>query len=147
MLEATDNGKYTVTMQSTVTGDVQTFTFTIDKTPPKVELVGCEENEKTINNVTIKGCSVGDTIYVYKGSKLVKTVYMASEFTDPPTIKEGGKYTIVVENEAGIRTELRFERKHIPNAAGSVLIITISLALVGGLLLGLIWRNHSKTDD
>ena len=156
LLEATDNGTYIVTMvmyslekdvEKPMEIDRKTFTFTIDKTPPKVELVGCEENEKTINNVTLKGCSVGDTIYVYKGNKLVKTVYMDSELRAAPTIKEGGKYRIVVENEAGIRTELTFERKHIPNAAGSILIITVSLTLVAGLLLGLIWRNHSKTDD
>lgn len=152
LLEATENGNYTVTMimRSPETGeeiDRKTFTFTIDKTPPKVELVGCEENEKTINNVTLKGCSVGDTIYVYKGDKLVKTVYMDSEFRAAPTIKEGGKYRFVVENEAGVRTELTFERKYIPNAAGSVLIIAFSLTLVAGLLIGLIWHNHSKTDD
>jgi hypothetical protein len=146
-LEATENGKYSVTMQSTVTGDIQTFTFTIDKTPPQVELLGCQPNEKTINNITLKGCSVGDIIYVYKDQVLVKTVRIDSDYMDPPTISEAGKYKIIVENEAGVRTELSFERKYIPNVAGSVLIIVLGLAAVIGLLVGLVWRNHSKTDD
>ena len=146
-LEATENGKYTITMQSTVTGDVKTFTFTIDKTPPQIELLGCQPNEKTINNVTLKGCSVGDTVYVYKDGELVKTARIDSDYTDPPTIDEAGKYKIIVENEAGVRTELSFERKYIPNVAGSVLIIVLALAAVAGLFVGLIWRNHSKTDD
>ena len=146
-LEATDNGTYTVTMQSTITGDIQTFSFTIDNTPPQVELVGCAPNEKTINNITVKGYSVGDTIYVYKDGELIKTVRIDSEYTDAPTISDSGKYRIVVESEAGVATELFFERKYVPNAAGSILIIVLALAAVAGLLVGLIWRNHSKTDD
>ena len=146
-LEATENGTYTVTMQSAITGDIQTFSFTIDNTPPQVELVGCTLNEKTINNVTVKGCSVGDTVYVYKNGELIKTVRIDSEYTDAPTISESGKYRIVVESEAGVKTELFFERKYVPNAAGSILIIVLALAAVVGLLVGLVWRNHSKTDD
>ena len=147
LLEATENGKYTVTMESLITGDVKTFNFTIDKTPSQVQLVGCHQNEKTINNITLKGCSVGDTIYVYKDNKLVKTVRIESAYMDAPTINEAGKYRIVVENEAGIKTELAFERKYVPNVAGSVLIIVLALAAVVGLFVGLVWRNHSKTDD
>lgn len=147
LLDAKENGKYTVTMRSSVTGDVKTFNFTIDKTPPQVQLVGCEQNEKTINNITLSGCKVGDVVYVYRDSELVKTVRIDSDYTDPPTINESGKYKIVVENEAGIKTELVFERKYIPNVAGSVLIIILALAAVAGLMVGLIWRNHSKTDD
>ena len=134
-------------MQSTVTGDIKTFTFTIDKTSPQVELVGCLQNEKTINNVTLTGCKAGDTIYVYKDGELIKTVRITSDYMDAPTISEAGKYKIVVENEAGIKTELCFERKYVPNVAGSVLIIVLALMAVTGFFVGLIWRNHSKTDD
>ena len=67
--------------------------------------------------------------------------------TDFPEISESGKYRLVVENEAGITTELTFERKYVPNVAGSILIIVLSLAAATCLLVGLIWRNHSKTDD
>lgn len=146
-LEATENGTYTVTMLSLVTGDTKTFTFTIDKTPPQVELVGCNQNEKTINNITLNGCEVGDTIYVYKDDELVKTVRIASDYMDAPTISEAGKYKIVVENEAGLKTEFVFERKYVPNVAGSVLIIILAFASVAGFFVGLIWRNHSKTDE
>jgi hypothetical protein len=146
-LEATENGNYTVAMQSVVTGDVKSFTFTIDKTPPRAELLGCQPNEKTINNITLKGCSVGDTVYVYKNGELVKTMRIDSDYMDPPIINEAGKYKIIVENEAGVQTELSFERKYIPNVAGSVLIIVLALTSVIGLFVGLIWRNHSKTDD
>ena len=146
-LEASENGKYTVTMQSLVTGDVKTFTFTIDKTPPQVELVGCQQYEKTINNITLSGCKVGDTIYVFKDEELLKTVHITSDYMDPPTIDEAGEYRIVVENEAGVITELVFERRYIPNVAGSMLIIVLGLATVVGLMVGLVWRNHSKTDD
>ena len=146
-LEATENGTYTVTMQSMVTGDTQTFTFTIDKTPPHVALVGCEQNEKTINDVTLDGCAVGDTIYIYKDDKLIKTVRITSDYMNAPTITDAGKYKILIKNEAGLTQELVFERKYVPNIAGSVLIIILSFAAVAGFFVGLIWRNHSKTDD
>ena len=147
LLNATENGTYTVTMQSTVTGDEKIFSFTIDKTPPQVELLGCTEGEKTINNISLKGYSVGDTIYVYRDGILVKTVRIDTASTDFTEISESGKYRLVVENEAGITTEFAFERKYVPNAAGSILIIVLSLAAATCLLVGLIWRNHSKTDD
>jgi hypothetical protein len=146
-LEASENGKYTVTMRSTVTGSTKSFTFTIDKTPPSVELLGCEVGEKTINNITFKGVSVGDTLYVYRDGVLTRTVRIDSDYMDPPTISEAGKYRIVIENEAGVQTELSFERKYIPNVAGNILIIVLAMASVAGLFVGLIWRNHSKTDD
>ena len=85
--------------------------------------------------------------YYDKDGKLVKTVLITSEFIDAPTISEAGKYRIVVENEAGVQTELFFERRYVPNVAGSVLIIVLAMAAVAGLFVGLIWRNHSKTDD
>lgn len=146
-LEAKDNGTYTVTMECLLTAEITTFTFTVDKTAPKVQLVGCQQNEKTINDITLSGCAVGDTIYVYKDGELIKTVRIASDYMDPPVINEAGKYRIVVENEAGVKTELSFERRYVPNVAGSVLIIVLALAAVVGLMVGLVWRNHSKTDD
>jgi hypothetical protein len=147
LLEATENGTYTVTMQSIITQETKTFTFTIDKTPPRVELVGCKKNEKTINNVTLKGCSIGDTVFVYKDGALVQTVRIDSEKAKPPTISQSGKYRIVVENEAKVKTVLNFERKYIANKAGSILIIILALASVAGLMVSLAWRNHSKTDE
>ena len=146
-LEATQNGNYKVVMTSSITGEQKTFNFTIDKTPPKISLDGCDQNEKTVNDVTVKGYTIGDTIYVYKDGKLYSTNYVDSNSFDAPVIKDGGKYKIVVENEAGVTSELNFERKYIPNVAGSVLIIFIMGAIVTGLLIGLIWRNHSKTDE
>ena len=110
-------------------------------------MLGCEVGEKTINNITFKGVSVGDTLYVYKDGVLTRTVRIDSDYMDPPTISEAGKYRIVIENEAGVQTELSFERKYIPNVPGNILIIVLAMASVAGLFVGLIWRNHSKTDD
>ena len=84
---------------------------------------------------------------MYKDGALAKKLLITSDYISPPTIDEAGKYRIVVENEAGIQTELSFERKYVPNVAGSVLIIVLALGAVAGLFVGLIWRNHSKTDD
>ena len=113
-------------------------------------MVGCNEGETTINDVTLEGCVVGDTIRIYMttdtGEKLVKTVEVTSPSTKIPTISEGGKYRIVVESEAGVQTELSFIRKHVMNTEGSIFImIVIGLAVIG-LVTGLVYRNKSKTD-
>jgi hypothetical protein len=146
----TENGKYTVTMMSDVTGVISSFEFTINTNAPDVSLVGCNVGETTINDVTIAGCKVGDRIKIYKitetGEKLVKEVEVTSS-VQAPTISEGGDYRVVVESEAGVATELKFTRKHVMNTAGSVFIMIMVGVAAVGLFAGLVYRNKSKTDD
>lgn len=147
----TENGKYTATMISDVTGALSTFEFTVNTTAPNVHLVGCDIGETTINDVTLSGCKVGDRIKIYKltdaGEKLVKEVEISSIETQIPTINEGGSYRVVVESEAGVATELNFVRKHVMNTAGSIFIIVLVCVAATGLFAGLVYRNKSKTDD
>ncbi len=146
-----ENGKYNVVMTSKATGEVSKFEFTVNTTPPKVSLVGCNVGETTINDVSLTGCKVGDRIKIYKTSgsseKLVEEIEVTSTSTKMPTITEGGEYRIVVESEAGVTTELKFVRKHVMNTAGSIFIMIIILLSVVGLFAGLVYRNKSKTDD
>ena len=146
-----ENGKYTVVMTSDATGITSTFSFTVNTNAPDVSLVGCEEGETTINDVSIKGCIVGDRIMIYattdKGERLIEQIEVTSASTKMPTITEGGKYRIVVESEAGVETELTFVRKHVMNTAGSIFIMVVIGLAVVGLFAGLVYRNKSKTDD
>ena len=80
------------------------------------------------------------------GEKLVKEIEVTSLSTKMPTIDEGGEYRIVVESEAGVKTELNFVRKHVMNTSGSIFIMITIAALVVALFVGLIYRNKSKTD-
>ena len=149
--EFTENGKYTVVMTSDVTGMTSTFEFTVNTTAPAVSLVGCNNGETTIKDVSLTGYKVGDRIRIYRatktGEKLVEEVEVTSLATKIPTITEGGKYRIVVESEAGVQTELNLVRKHVMNTAGSIFIMVIIALAVVGLFTGLIYRNKSKTDD
>ena len=146
-----ENGTYIVVMTSDVTGLTTTFEFVVNTNAPEVSLVGCQNGETTLNDVTITGCKVGDRIKVYKitdkGEVLVEEIEVASLATKMPTITEGGEYRIVVESEAGVATELTFVRKHVMNTAGSVFIMVVIGLAVVGLFTGLIYRNKSKTDD
>ena len=146
-----ENGTYIVVMTSDVTGLTTTFEFVVNTNAPEVSLVGCQNGETTLNDVTITGCKVGDRIKVYKitdkGEVLVEKIEVASLATKMPTITEGGEYRIVVESEAGVATELTFVRKHVMNTAGSVFIMVIIAVAVVGLFTGLVYRNKSKTDD
>jgi hypothetical protein len=148
--EFVENGTYTVVMTSSVTGSVSEFEFKINAQAPKVSLVGCNVGETTINDVTVTGCVVGDTIRIYRatktGEELVKEVVVTSQTMTMPTINEGGEYRIVVVSEAGVATELNFVRKHVMNTAGSVFIIIVISVAVVGLFTGLVYRNKSKTD-
>lgn len=145
-----ENGKYTVVMTSDITGDVSRFDFTVNKNAPNVSLVGCNEGDITINDISVSGCKVGDKIKVYRmsrtGEKLVKEIEVTSLSTKMPTIDEGGEYRIVVESEAGVETELSFVRKHVMNTSGSIFIMIVIAALVVSLFVGLVYRNKSKTD-
>ena len=146
-----ENGTYVVTMASDITGEISTFEFTVNTVPPEVTLVGCNPGETTINDVTVTGLKVGDSIKIYKttdmGEKLVKEVEITSLATQIPTVTEGGKYRIVVESEAGVATELHFVRKHVMNTSGSVFIMILVGVAAAGLFAGLVYRNKSKTDD
>ena len=146
-----ENGTYTVVMTSDVTGMTSTFEFVVNTNAPDVSLVGCNEGETTLNDVTLTGYKVGDVIRIYRatktGEELVGEVEVNSLSTKIPTITEGGKYRIVVESEAGVQTELSFVRKHVMNTAGSVFIMVMIGLSVVGLFTGLIYRNKSKTDD
>jgi hypothetical protein len=147
----TENGKYTVVMTSDVTGVTSSFEFTVNTSAPEVSLVGCEDGETTINDVTVSGYKVGDRIRVYRatkmGEELVEEIEILSLATKVPTIDEGGEYRIVVESEAGVQTELHFVRKHVMNTSGSIFIMIIICMSVVGLFTGLVYRNKSKTDD
>lgn len=147
----TENGKYTAVMSSDATGISSTFEFYVNTTAPDVQLVGCKVGETTINDVSLAGCKIGDRIKVYmltdSGEKLIDEIEVSMASTKMPTITEGGKYRIVVESEAGVETELTFERKHVMNTAGSVFIMVVIGLSVVGLFTGLVYRNKSKTDD
>lgn len=147
----TENGTYTVVMVSEVTGKASEFTFTVDKNPPTATLVGCEVGEKTINDVTLEGCNVGDVITVYRrtrmGEEIVERVKVTSSQTAMPVISEGGEYRIVVESEAGVSIELSFIRKQVMNTSGSVFVMVVIGIAVAALFAGQVYRNKSKTDE
>ncbi len=141
-----EDGSYTVVMQSVATGDVDEFSFTLDTTPPSINLIGCNEGETTKEDVTISGCKIGDTVYVYRNGALVKSLNVTSNETSMPVINEGGDYTIVVESVSGVTSKVSFSRRHMLNVAATVIIIIATLVVVFVMLFGLVHRNKEKSD-
>ena len=142
-----ENGTYKIKMTSILDNSSKTFEIRIDNTAPTITLKGCEVGGSTKEDVIIEGYEVGDTVYIYKDGKLVSKTYISSNSITPPKIKEGGKYEIVVESEAGVQTVIEFQRDYILNAAGSTLIIILILATVTCLFAGLVFRNKQKVDN
>ncbi len=138
-------GEYSVVMTSSITGKTAAFTVTIDKTVPKIVLDGVENGGTTKNDVKISGCKTGDTVYIYKDGKLMKTVKVVSQ-ADIPDITEKGSYRVVVVNEAGGQSEVEFTRVYTANVATSSLIIVIVIAIVIGLFTGLLFRKRSRSE-
>ena len=141
------NGKYTVVMSSEATGISSSFSVTINNKKPQIKLVGCNENETTLNDITISGYEVGDRIEIYRDKKLYKTVDILTSQTDAPIITEGGNYTIVVTNVAGVQSSVSFVKKYIPNTAGNVLIIVLLVMAALVVFIGLVYRQRSKVDE
>jgi hypothetical protein len=146
-VELKENGTYKIKMTSILDNSSKSFEIRINNKAPNITLQGCEIGGSTKEDVKILGYEVGDTIYIYKNGKLVSTTYICSKVITPPIIKDGGKYEIVVESEAGVKSVVEFKKDYIANQAGSVLMIVLILAVVICLFAGLLFRNKLKVDN
>jgi len=144
--EIKENGTYTVVMISSIMKNTIDYVFTIDTSIPTTALVGCEVGERTNNDITFENISKGDTIEIYRNGELYSSVEI-TEKGDIPTISDGGEYTVVITNEAGVSTTLNFVRNNIANAAGSALIIVILTLSIVGIIIGSIIHNRQKVDE
>lgn len=143
-MKFTESGKYVVTAKSNATATVLTFEITIDKVPPKVELVGTTNGASTTENVTIEGCQANDTIKVYKDGELIETINVTTAATKMPEIREKGEYKIEVINLAGNVTTLTFVRRYTANVATTIAIIAGLVLLSTAIFVGLIYRKRMK---
>ena len=140
-----ESGIYEVTALSSVTASVISFVVTIDKVPPKVQLVGVENGGRTTENVTLSGCEAGDVVQVYKDDTLIRTITVASAQTQIPEIKDKGNYRVVVTNAAGNYVEMTFERRYTANAATTVFVAVLFTLIAIGLLIGLVYRTRMRS--
>ncbi len=136
---------YAVILISEFDNDAVNFTVQLDNTPPTAQLVGVEDGGDTPYEVTLTDV-VGNTVEVYRDGNLVSSVYVEMQ-SDIPVITEGGKYEIRIKNPAGVVQTLNFSKRHIANAAASVLMIVACLSVAVGMFIGLLLHHRSKTDD
>ena len=120
------------------------FEIVIDKTPPAAKLVGAEDGQPTIENVTLEECVVGDVIRVYKDGKLTQTVTVTSNTMKMPEITEQGEYKIVVTNAAGNEKTFEFTRKYTANIATTIAIFAICIIFAVGIMIVLFVRKRKK---
>ena len=139
-----ESGKYYVTAKSPATATVLTFEVSIDKVPPKVELVGAANGAATTENVTIKGCQANDVVKVYKNGELIQTIKVTTSSTKMPEIREQGEYKIEVINLAGNVTTLTFTRKYTANVATTIAIMAALVFVSTAIFIGLVYRKRMK---
>lgn len=140
----TDMGAYIVNVSSMASSAQFSFEIVIDKTPPAAKLVGAEDGQPTIENVTLEECVVGDVIRVYKDGKLTQTVTVTSNTMKMPEITEQGEYKIVVTNAAGNEKTFEFTRKYTANIATTIAIFAICIIFAVGIMIVLFVRKRKK---
>ncbi|MCR5113310.1 MAG: hypothetical protein K6A63_05170 [Acholeplasmatales bacterium] len=141
-----EDGFYEITTQSKDTGEIIKLSFEINTAAPEATLTGVANGGTTINDVNLDNLKAGDVVEVYRNGTLVNTYYIAIDGDDITSIKDGGKYKIVITNAAGVSSTLEFTRKHTANVAGSALVVIGSVVAVGLIFFGILQHNKKKTD-
>ncbi|GHV00919.1 hypothetical protein FACS1894211_09550 [Clostridia bacterium] len=134
--EISSDGEYEITVTD-LAGNVTTVTFTLDTTPPTAELVGVTNGGSTSGAVSIRNLSEPATVAVYRNGGLIP--YALGE-----PLTEIGSYRIVVTDTAGNATEYTFDIIYSVNTAGTVIIIIVILALIGGGVAVYLFRKRGK---
>lgn len=136
-------GQYEIDLYHQATGETFSFTVFIDDTAPTAALVGVEQKGTTRKNVTLEGLQAGDVVKIYNGKKLEQTFKVEAD-GQSPTIKEAGKYRVVITDEAGNTTEYRFTREFTTNTASNLLIILLLSLTVAGGFIYIVLRDKNK---
>lgn len=93
----TEEGTYNLTLINKL-GTASSFKFIIDKTAPKIELTGLNENKKACETVRI----TVEEQYTYEK-------YLNDAIFNSTTISENGTYNLVVKDLAGNTSSISFE--------------------------------------
>ena len=140
------NGDYVVLVTGKEISSFFRFTITIDNTPPTATLEGVENGGTTPKNVTLKGLKIGDKVDIYQNGVLLQSLEVTVS-TDTPMIETGGDYRIVVTNLQGVSREFVFTRKKIANTATSIFLILLTVMVMTGIAIGLLYHTRHKTDN
>ena len=130
------DGEYEVELLHTQSNQICYFSLTVDNIPPKATLVGAKDGEVTRSNVSVEGLSDGDMIYLYKDGELVTTyIVNGNSETTLELLGNGdfGKYTVVIEDEAGNSVSYEFEKQFATNTFSNIFIclLLVSLGVIG----------------
>lgn len=103
-----------------------TLNVTVDHTPPAVEFVGIDENNKAKGPVTVTGIEESDRVYVYYNGEESHLNYNGQ-------LTESGKYRVVVIDTAGNMIEKNFTILIYLNVKS---FIFLGILLIGIIALG-----------
>lgn len=103
-----------------------TLDITVDHTPPAVEFIGVDENNKAKGPVTVTGIEETDRVYVYYNGEESHLNYNGQ-------LTESGKYRVVVVDNAGNMVEKNFTILIYLNVKSFVFL---AILLIGIIALG-----------
>jgi hypothetical protein len=101
--------------------------ITVDHTPPAVEFIGVDEDDKAKGPVTVTGIEDTDRVYVYRDGEETHLNYEGK-------LTESGRYRVVVTDLAGNTVEKNFTILIYLNVKS---IVFLAILLVGIIALGI----------
>ena len=130
------DGVYDIELLHSASQQIYYFSLGIDNVAPDAVIIGAENGGVTRENVTIEGLRSGDMIYVYKNGELLTTYIVdGNSETTLDLLGNGdfGKYTVVIEDEAGNSISYEFEKEFATNTFSNIFIclLLISFGVIG----------------
>jgi len=113
--------------------------FTLDTTPPTIELVGVVNGGRTSGSVIIRNPSEPVIMQVYLNGELI-------DYTLGEELTEIGLYHIVLIDNAGNKTEYSFEIIYSFNAAAVIFMVLLLLGIIGAIIFLLVKKKKLKLD-
>ena len=117
-------------------GVAQTFTVTVDATAPTLTITGIDEKGRAKDAVILSDLTEEATVKVYLNDTEI-------EYKVGDELTEEGSYKVVVTDACGNSTEYAFEIDHGINGGIIALIIILSILLIGGVVVFILYK---KTD-
>ncbi|MDR1093975.1 MAG: hypothetical protein LBL66_07500 [Clostridiales bacterium] len=130
----TADGGYRIVLADRA-GNTSEYTFAVDTAKPEAQLAGVGNGGRTGGSVTLKNPTEPCVVTAYRDGAEFK-------YTFGDTLAQEGVYRIALTDAVGNVTEYGFEIVYAVNAAGTAVILILTVLAVGGIAAVYIKRKR-----
>ena len=131
-------GEYQIDYICTDNGISYNLSVTVDHTPPQVEFVGLDDDNRAKGPVTITGLEQGDAITVYHNGEEKGILSSKTQ------LNESGDYSVIISDVAGNTVEREFRILIYLDIKAWMFIGFVLLLIVGAAIVLTITRKNLK---